>query len=76
MTPGEHQQAAERLLDQVEGDGTSGERKAMLVARAHVHAVLASRAPWTSQERETSFQMDPARSEVIPLTVSDVSPLD
>jgi hypothetical protein len=46
MTPDEHQAAAEKLLDRVQRE-PDPRLATLLVARAHAHALLATRAPWT-----------------------------
>jgi hypothetical protein len=68
MTPDEHAARAEELLETAE-DETRPDVETRLVARAHVHAILASRAPSTPPEQasapgQASFVMPPGETAI------------
>jgi hypothetical protein len=57
MTPDEHYLEAEKLLAQAAGGGSGGDQD-RLIARAHVHALLATRAAAPTPKRTDTSWMD------------------
>lgn len=73
MTPDEHYLEAEKLLAQAAGGGSGGDQD-RLIARAHVHALLATRAAAPTPKRTDTSWVDVKLPDRRPATETQAQP--